>query len=81
MKVQLSSPIEIENLLPFDITYRIVDKDSGQDFSSELEKSGRSPLHIIDLDHLLLMAIDVHDTGMLVHRITLNSKQKVTQSP
>ncbi|KAI9289370.1 hypothetical protein BC943DRAFT_349025 [Umbelopsis sp. AD052] len=63
MRVQLSPPIEIENLLPFDITYRVVDKDSGQDFSSELEKSGRSPLHIIDLKHLLLMSIDVHNSA------------------
>jgi vacuolar protein sorting-associated protein 13A/C len=76
MKVQLSSPIEIENLLPFDITYRVLDKDSGQDFSSELEKSGRSPLHIIDLDHLLLMSIDVHETGLFLHHIASNSKAK-----
>lgn len=65
MKVRLSAPLEIENLLPFDLTYHVLDKVSGQDFSSELEQSGRSPLHIINPDHLLLLAIDVHDSGSL----------------
>jgi vacuolar protein sorting-associated protein 13A/C len=66
MKVRLSPPLEIENLLPYDLTYRVLDKDSGQDFSSELEQSGRSPLHVVNLDHLLLLTIDVHDSGLLL---------------
>lgn len=63
MKIRISAPLEIENLLPFDFTYRVLDKDSGQDFSSVLEQGGRSPLHIIDLSHLMLLSVEIHNTG------------------
>lgn len=73
MKVRISAPLEIENLLPFDLTYRVLDKDSGQDFSSILEQGGCSPLHIIDLSHLMLLSVDIHNTGLYgkdKHRFT-----------
>ncbi|KAI9253785.1 hypothetical protein BDA99DRAFT_443164 [Phascolomyces articulosus] len=62
MKIRLSAPIEVENLLPYDFNFRIIDKTSGQDFSSFLRKGGTTPLHVIENGHLLLMNIQMPDS-------------------
>ncbi|KAI9493351.1 hypothetical protein BDB00DRAFT_946102 [Zychaea mexicana] len=62
MKIRLSAPIEVENLLPYDFNFRIIDKTSGQDFSSFLRKGGTTPLHVIENGHLLLMNIHMPDS-------------------
>ena len=62
MHIRLSAPIEIENLLPFDLNFRIVDKTTGQDFSSYLRKGGVTPIHVIENGHLVLLNVDMPDT-------------------
>jgi vacuolar protein sorting-associated protein 13A/C len=62
MGIRLSAPIEIENLLPFDFKFRIVDKTSGQDFSSYLRKGGVTPIHVIENNHLVLFNVEMPDT-------------------
>ncbi|EIE88932.1 hypothetical protein RO3G_13643 [Rhizopus delemar RA 99-880] len=62
MAIRLSAPIEIENLLPFDFNFRIVDKTTGQEFSSYLRKGGVMPIHVIENGHLVLMQIEMPDT-------------------
>ncbi|ORX43331.1 DUF1162-domain-containing protein [Hesseltinella vesiculosa] len=63
MKVRLSAPVEIENLLPYDINFRIVDKTAQQDYNSFLRKSGSIPLHVVENNHLLLLNIHLPDAG------------------
>ncbi|CAO3674063.1 hypothetical protein G6F70_001780 [Rhizopus microsporus] len=62
MAIRLSAPIEIENLLPYDFNFRIIDKTSGQDFSSFLRKGGVMPIHVIENGHLVLLSIEMPDT-------------------
>lgn len=62
MNIRLSAPIEIENLLPFDFNFRIVDKTTGQDFSSYLRKGGVTPIHVIENGHLVLLNLEMPDT-------------------
>ncbi|CEG78909.1 hypothetical protein RMATCC62417_13445 [Rhizopus microsporus] len=62
MAIKLSAPIEIENLLPYDFSFRIIDKTSGQDFSSFLRKGGVMPIHVIENGHLVLLSIEMPDT-------------------
>ncbi|KAI8968414.1 hypothetical protein BDF20DRAFT_896210, partial [Mycotypha africana] len=62
MAIRLSAPIEIENLLPYDFNFRIVDKTTGQDFSSFLRKGGITPIHVIENNHLVLFNIEMPDT-------------------
>lgn len=62
MAIRLSAPIEIENLLPFDFKFRIIDKTSGQDFSSYLRKGGITPIHVIENNHLVLFNVEMPDT-------------------
>ncbi|KAI7621532.1 vacuolar protein sorting-associated protein 13 [Hortaea werneckii] len=61
MRIRLSAPIEIQNLLPFDFKYRIYDKNTKKDWTNFLRKGGVSPVHVVELSHLLLMSIDMED--------------------
>ncbi|KAK8040003.1 vacuolar protein sorting-associated protein vps13 [Apiospora rasikravindrae] len=62
MKIKLSPPIVLENLLPYDFKYRIYDKNTKRDWTNFLRKGGLSPVHVVELSHLLLMSIDMQDT-------------------
>ncbi|KAG6037900.1 hypothetical protein E4U41_004657 [Claviceps citrina] len=62
MKIKLSAPVTLENLLPYDFKYRIYDKNTKKDWSNFLRKGGVSPVHVVELSHLLLLSIDMQDT-------------------
>lgn len=62
MKIRLSAPVELENLLPYDFKYRIYDKNTKKDWTNFLRKGGLSPVHVVELSHLLLLGIDMQDT-------------------
>lgn len=63
MSLCLRAPVEIENLLPFDIKYRVFDKNTSLNSSTFLRKGGISPVHQVELSHLLLLSVQVQDTG------------------
>ncbi|EAW10592.1 membrane morphogenesis protein VPS13 [Aspergillus clavatus NRRL 1] len=62
MRVRIFAPVEIQNLLPYDFKYRIYDKDTRKDWTNFLRKGGVSPVHVVELSHLLLLSIDLEDT-------------------
>lgn len=62
MRIRISAPLEIQNLLPYDFKYRIYDKDTKKDWTNFLRKGGVSPVHVVELSHLLLIGIDLQDT-------------------
>ncbi|KAJ5482720.1 hypothetical protein N7539_006166 [Penicillium diatomitis] len=62
MRVRIFAPVEIQNLLPFDFKYRIYDKNTKKDWTNFLRKGGVSPVHVVELSHLLLLSIDLEDT-------------------
>lgn len=62
MKLKLSAPVTLENLLPYDFKYRIYDKNTKKDWSNFLRKGGVSPVHVTELSRLLLLSVDMQDT-------------------
>ena len=62
MRIRLSAPVEIQNLLPFDFKYRIYDKHTQKDWTNFLRKGGMSPVHTVELSHLLLLSVNLQDT-------------------
>ncbi|CED84268.1 Vacuolar protein sorting-associated protein [Phaffia rhodozyma] len=64
MTLRLRAPVEIENLLPFDIKYRVFDKNTSLNSSTFLRKGGTSPVHQVELSHLLLLSVQVQDTEL-----------------
>lgn len=63
MRIQISAPVEIQNLLPYDFKYRIYDKNTKKDWTNFLRKGGVSPVHVVELSHLLLLSVEVEDTS------------------
>ncbi|PGH18613.1 hypothetical protein AJ79_00392 [Helicocarpus griseus UAMH5409] len=63
MRIRVSAPIEIQNLLPYDFKYRIYDKNTRKDWTNFLRKGGISPVHVVELSHLLLLSVDMQDTA------------------
>ena len=61
MRVKIAAPVEVQNLLPFDFKYRVYDKNTKKDWTNFLRKGGVSPVHVVQLSHLLLMSIDIQD--------------------
>ncbi|KAL8726828.1 MAG: hypothetical protein Q9166_006444 [cf. Caloplaca sp. 2 TL-2023] len=62
MCIKLHAPIEVQNLLPHDFKYRIYDKNTKKDWTNFLRKGGVSPVHVVELSHLLLLSVDMQDT-------------------
>ncbi|KAE8355847.1 hypothetical protein BDV28DRAFT_20786 [Aspergillus coremiiformis] len=62
MRIRIFAPVEIQNLLPYDFKYRIYDKNTRKDWTNFLRKGGVSPVHVVELSHLLLLSIDLEDT-------------------
>ena len=63
LTVRMQPPLELENLLPFDIKYRVHDKNTSTSATEFLRKGGLFPIHTVQLDHLLLLNIALQDTG------------------
>ncbi|TGZ78721.1 hypothetical protein EX30DRAFT_322121 [Ascodesmis nigricans] len=62
MRVRLSAPVEVQNLLPYDFKFRIYDKNTRKEWTNFLRKGGLSPVHVVELSHLLLMSIEMEGT-------------------
>ncbi|KAL9941010.1 hypothetical protein V8E36_000498 [Tilletia maclaganii] len=62
LTLRLRAPVEVENLLPYDIQYRIFDKNMNHNWSSFLRKGGVSPIHVVQLSHLLLLSVDIQSS-------------------
>jgi hypothetical protein len=65
IRLKLRAPIELENLLPYNLQYRIYDKDADQNWTSYLRKGGVMPVHSVELGHLVLLNVEVQDTGQV----------------
>lgn len=63
MRIRLSPPVELHNLLPYDLKYRIYDKSTKRDWTNFLRKGGISPGHIVNVSHTLLLSIELQDTA------------------
>ncbi|KAG5647989.1 hypothetical protein DXG03_007023 [Asterophora parasitica] len=62
VNLKLRAPLELENLLPYNLEYRIYDKDTDQNWRSYLRKGGIMPVHSVELTHFVLLNVDVQDT-------------------
>jgi vacuolar protein sorting-associated protein 13A/C len=63
MTLVLRAPIEVENLLPYDIKFRVHDKNSSHSSTEFLVKGGACPVHNVEVSHLVLLSISAEDTS------------------
>ncbi|KAF2400738.1 vacuolar protein sorting-associated protein 13 [Trichodelitschia bisporula] len=71
MRIRLHAPVEIQNLLPYDFKYRIYDNNTKKDWTNFLRKGGVSPVHVVELSHLLMMSVDLQDTPFKQSEFTM----------
>ncbi|KAJ7597035.1 vacuolar protein sorting-associated protein 13 [Mycena floridula] len=62
INLKLRAPLELENLLPYNLQYRVYDKNTDQNWKSYLRKGGVMPVHSVELGHLVLLNVEVQDT-------------------
>ncbi|KIM48205.1 hypothetical protein M413DRAFT_439924 [Hebeloma cylindrosporum] len=62
INLKLRAPLELENLLPYNLEYRIYDKNTNQNWRSYLRKGGVMPVHSVELGHFILLNVTVEDT-------------------
>jgi vacuolar protein sorting-associated protein 13A/C len=65
MDLDLMAPIQLENLLPYNLQYRIYNKDTEQYWRSYLRAGGIMPIHSVELNNLVILNIEINDTGSL----------------
>ncbi|KAG8928477.1 hypothetical protein FRC01_005870 [Tulasnella sp. 417] len=63
MTVRLRAPIELENLLPYDIKYRIYDTTSRRTWTSYLRRGGLMPIHCVHLDQCVMFSAEIQETN------------------
>ncbi|KAK9722186.1 Vacuolar protein sorting-associated protein 13 [Basidiobolus ranarum] len=63
MTIRISAPFELENLLPFDFIYNIIDETNERSWSGKLSKSICYPIHTAQQGQHLLMSVEVPDAG------------------
>ncbi len=63
LTLRLRAPLEIENLLPYNIRYRVYDKNTRKSTINFCIRGGSSPVHTVKLDHLLLLSVEPQDSG------------------
>ncbi|KAG6898100.1 hypothetical protein C0992_005427 [Termitomyces sp. T32_za158] len=62
ISLKLRAPLELENLLPYNLEYRIYDKNTDQNWRSYLRKGGVMPVHSVELSHFVLLNINIQDS-------------------
>lgn len=63
MKLVISAPVQVRNLLPFDIDYRLYDKGSRKDWSGTISKEVSSYIHVASLKSVLLLSVEPKNCG------------------
>lgn len=63
MNVAISAPIEIDNLLPYDLEYRLYDKNNEREWKGRLSKGMKNYVHVVSLKSLLLLSVQAIGTS------------------
>ncbi|KAG0346597.1 hypothetical protein BG004_001308 [Podila humilis] len=85
MTIRLSAPVEIENLLPYNMRYTVMEKTSpkhnGPVLTSYLRKGGISPLHTVDVRNLMLLSVLLENTSFAPSEYSIVSSHDPDELP
>ncbi|KAF9185293.1 hypothetical protein BGZ51_009186 [Haplosporangium sp. Z 767] len=85
MTIRLSAPVEIENLLPYNMRYQVMEKTSpkhsGPVLTSYLRKGGISPLHTVDVRNLMLLSVSLENTNFPASEYAIVSSHDPDELP
>ena len=72
MNFRIVAPILLENLLPFDFRYILVDKNTRQEYRGELQSGCLDPIHLFDPTVGLALNIQILGTSKKTIFLLLN---------
>ncbi|KAG0213348.1 hypothetical protein BGX28_004686 [Mortierella sp. GBA30] len=85
MTIRLSAPVEIENLLPYNLRFQVMEKTSpkhsGLTLTSYLRKGGISPLHTVDVRNLMLLSVSIENTNFAPSEYAIVSSHDPDELP
>jgi len=58
MNIVISPPLVLENLLPFDINWKLFQKGPKR-WNDDLKMGGKCPIHVLDMNYSVVLKIDV----------------------
>ena len=76
--ITFSPSLEIENLLPFDFSFRIYDHDARYDFSGTLPAGQMNPLHGVDTKHVIGISLEIVDQQLKTKQVAVINNGKGT---
>ena len=71
MSLELMPPFELENLLPYAISYSIIDQQSQQAYTGSLEKGDSTPIHLVRLENVIGLKIKILGSEFSESRIAV----------
>ncbi|EDO14961.1 hypothetical protein Kpol_388p4 [Vanderwaltozyma polyspora DSM 70294] len=82
MKIIISSPLVIENLLPCGFNFSLFDKRDGGNSFKYLEKNGKITIHDVSLDNFLLFSVQpLMDDAMVSKASIINTPSESALTP
>lgn len=63
MKIVLSAPVEIVNLLPFDFSYRVYDKTARKEWTNIIQQGKTGSVYVVELSHLIMINVHPQEAG------------------
>ncbi|KAJ2786527.1 Vacuolar protein sorting-associated protein 13 [Coemansia interrupta] len=63
MRLVMTPPMEIENLLPYAMQLCVIDKTANRRWVSPLQRGGIAPVHAVQPGHLILLTIRIPEAG------------------
>ncbi|KAJ2739710.1 Vacuolar protein sorting-associated protein 13, partial [Coemansia sp. Cherry 401B] len=63
MRLVMTPPLEIENLLPYPLQLCVIDKTANRKWVSSLSRGGVAAVHAVQPGHLVLLTIRIPDAG------------------
>ncbi|KAJ9050363.1 Vacuolar protein sorting-associated protein 13 [Entomophthora muscae] len=77
---RLSAPLELDNLLPYDIRFKVYDA-AGIEWPSFLKRGGMSPVHMVNVKQKLALSLIVCETNYRASaRVSLNVPSKASEN-
>ncbi|KAJ3171453.1 hypothetical protein HDU88_007532 [Geranomyces variabilis] len=74
MTFELLPPLQLENLLPYDLRYKLydrTDRNSRQQHTETLHEGGLHPVYMIDPTHLIALGVEIVDSAYLPSEIAI----------
>ncbi|KAI9034346.1 hypothetical protein DFJ74DRAFT_600747 [Hyaloraphidium curvatum] len=77
VRINIAPPMELENLLPYDIRYTLYVRTTSQEFHETLRRGKISPIHTVEPTDALALKFEIPDTGHTIADVAILSNTEI----